>query len=377
MQDLTLVGVHDDGEHLVLAGPDGQRFRVRVDEPLRAAVRRDRPRLGQLQIELENTLRPRDIQARIRAGESAEQIAAESGLPVEHVRRYEGPVLAEREFVVRQARAVRMRGLSRSDGTVPTLGDLVGERLAAREVEHGEGSWDAWRTEDGSWLVTLVFAAGTRERRARWIYDAQRRQVVPQDDEARWLTDNEPAKAHPGAAVHRRLVPLRSTDGTAPAEGRSHDRVYDIEADGEIRPADRAEHPLTPAAAWPSASTVDLLDSLRERRGRRQRPIEDIAELDEDLLPPAAHPPFSRPEEATDAEVLALPEPGVPASVGARGAIAAPEPSGTASSTTGATVPPGGEPAAGGERPTPTPSRRGKRASVPSWDDIVFGGRRE
>ena len=198
MQDLTLVGVHDDGEHLVLAGAEGQRFRVRVDEPLRAAVRRDRPRLGQLQIEQDGRLRPRDIQARIRSGESAEQIAADSGVAIEHIRRYEGPVLAEREFVVRQARAVRLRGVSRLDGTVPTLGELVTERLAVREVEHGEGSWDAWRTEDGTWIVTLAFTAGTRQRQAQWAYNAQLRHVTAQDDEARWLTENETPGSSPG-----------------------------------------------------------------------------------------------------------------------------------------------------------------------------------
>src|SRR4051812_50040957 len=97
MHDLTLVGVHDDGEHLVLVGSDGQRYLLTVDEPLRAAVRRDRARLAQLQIEKTNTLRPRDIQAKIRSGCTAEEVADEAGVPVEHVRRDEGAGLAERE----------------------------------------------------------------------------------------------------------------------------------------------------------------------------------------------------------------------------------------------------------------------------------------
>lgn len=400
MQDLTLVGVHDDGEHLVLAGAEGQRFRVRVDEPLRAAVRRDRPRLGQLQIEMDGRLRPREIQARIRAGESAQDIADDAGLPLEHVRRYEGPVLAEREFVVRQARAVRLRGVSRLDGTVPTLGELVTERLAAREVEHGEGSWDAWRTEDGTWIVNLMFTAGTRERRAQWTFNPQLRHVVAQDDEARWLTENETvSEASPGAAIHRRLVPLRPTD----SPDRSADRIYDIEADGGVRPSENA------SPAWPAASTVDLLDTLRERRGRRQRPLEDLSDFEDDTLPPAAHPPRSRPELATDAEVLTLPD--SPVTVHLPSPTLAPQPagatpaagsdsrsasgSGSALGTSGSTgpsrpvhhgpppPPPAPEPAAAEAAPTPPPAtpapptRRSKRASVPSWDDIVFGGRRE
>src|SRR3954451_22837597 len=103
MHDLTLVGVHDAGEHLMLAGSDGQRYLLRVDEPLRAAVRRDRARLAQLQIEPTNTLRPRNNEAKTRSGRTADEVAEEAGAAVEHVRRYEGPVLAEREFVARQA----------------------------------------------------------------------------------------------------------------------------------------------------------------------------------------------------------------------------------------------------------------------------------
>jgi hypothetical protein len=313
-----------------------------------------------LQIERDGALRPRDIQARIRAGQSAEEIADEFGLPVEHVRRYEGPVLAEREFVVRQARAVRMRAITRFDGTVPTLGELVAERLAAREVEHGDGSWDSWRTDEGIWMVALNFAAGTRQRRACWSYDAQLRHVSPQDDEARWLTDAEPAGPGPGAAVHRRLVPLRT--GAEPVQ----DHLYDVEEDGGIRPAE--DTPTAPP--WPAASTVDLLDSLRERRGRRQRPMPEGPEeagADPDFLqaprptglapfPPPAHPAPSHPQDVTDAEVLALPDAPAPIAAPANHAEAAPP------------EPP---------QPPQQPTRRGKRASVPSWDDIVFGGRRE
>src|SRR5665647_1812224 len=92
MSELTLVGLHDDGEHVVLEGPDGQRFRVRIDEALRATVRRDRPQLAQVRAELAASVPPREIQARIRAGASAEEIAEQSGMPVEIIRRYDGPM---------------------------------------------------------------------------------------------------------------------------------------------------------------------------------------------------------------------------------------------------------------------------------------------
>jgi hypothetical protein len=419
MQDLKLVGVHDDGEHLVLSTLDGQKYLLAVDDPLRAAVRLDRARLGQLQIQTEGRLRPRDIQARIRAGQTAEEVAEAAGLPVEHVRRFEGPVLAEREFVVRQAQAVRVRQGGR--GASAALGELVGERLAARAVEDDAQSWDAWRGDDGVWVVALTFTAGSRERQARWSYDAQLRHVTPRDDEARWLTEDDVEE--PGQR-HRRLTPVgngrRDLDplgaDAPPHDGPIRDRVYDVEADGAVRPVDEPR----PAVA---NATVDLLESLRERRGRRQRtsPPGDpelaggslTTDLDAALHtgggprpgsrgepfdePPSAHPPASRPDLAEDAEVLALtdaegvntldpyddfaPRIPVPAPASASGA-----PSVTPSvvqpvvSTTGGQAGGQGASASGGsdepgnERPS---ARRARRPSVPKWDDIVFGSRRE
>ncbi len=90
MQDLRLIGVHEDGQHLLLADADGGRYRLPLDEPLRAAARRDRPRLGQLQIEMSGGMRPREVQALIRRGLSAEEVAERSGWPVEKVHRFEG-----------------------------------------------------------------------------------------------------------------------------------------------------------------------------------------------------------------------------------------------------------------------------------------------
>lgn len=353
MHDLRLVGVHDDGEHLVLTGTDGQRFRLAIDETLRAAVRRDRARLGQLQIEIEGRVRPRDIQARIRAGETAQEIAHSAGLPIEHVRRYEGPVLAEREHVASLARRLPTRQVA----SRPPFGELVTERLTARGVDAQAATWDAWRREGSTWTVQLSFRAGSKDRVAQWAYDVQRSHLEPLDDEARWLS-----------------APTASQDGPLPGVRRlaAVERVYDVEADGGVRlaggapDADAAEE----EAPEPAARTLDLLDALRDRRGRRQPvlPLEDDAAVE---LPPAAHPPASAPHEAVDAEVLALPEPaaGDEASAGAGDADDSTEADGAG----GADAAP--EPADAGA-PRPSRSRR-RRATVPSWDEIVFGAKRE
>ena len=372
MHDLQLVGVHDDGEHLVLTGGDGQRYRVRIDEPLRAAVRRDRARLGQLQIEMGGTLRPRDIQARIRAGESAEDVAASSGLPLEHVRRYEGPVLAERSHVADLARRLPARQVSHR----PPFADLVAERLAARGVDTGSAAWDAWRRDDSTWTVQLAFRAGTKDRTAQWAYDVQRSHLEPLDDEARWLSASTAAEEGPGSS--RRLAAVS-------------ERVYDVEADGGVRPA-------AGEATAGGTHTLDLLDALRGRRGRRQplvveddgaeqgpQPVEtespdaaDPRAVPDEELPPPAHPPASRPEEASDADVLALPEV-EEADAATDAAEADVDATDTDATDTDATDAEPRRAEARGRRAqgAARSSSRNRRASVPSWDEIVFGAKRE
>jgi len=408
MQDLRLVGVHDDGEHVVLQGADGGRYRLRVDEALRAAVRRDRARLGQLQIQMEAQLRPRDIQARIRAGESAEDVAAAGGLTLEHVRRYEGPVLAERAHVAGLARRTTF---GRTAAAV-SLDDVVVTRLTARAVDPEGARWDAWREEEGGWTVQVEFVAGGRGRVARWGFDPGSRSLSARDDEARWLSEEEPAE--PGPLPSRRLV---SVEGGRPGA----ERVYDVEADGGVRTAERAraERPDGPSGA----RTGDLLDALDAQRGVRGGPPgpeeEDtapdptVAPRVDALLadPPPAHPADSAPHEHEDRTVLPAPprrartpvpadaaQPDAPSSDtpeqddapqddAPREDTAATDPvSADPVSADPVAVDPAADDGAAPDAqaaPTPAPRKRnrarsrGSRPAVPSWDDIMFGTKKD
>src|SRR5690625_4582877 len=184
MRELELDGIHDDAEHVILVDSDGERYTLRIDEALRAAVRRDRPALGMIQAAGAAPRRPREIQAMLRSGRSAEDIAEVSQVPLDHVRRYEGPVLAEREWAAQRARAFPVgRG-------GPSLDEVVTERLAARQATE-DTAWDAWRRPDGSWTLELSFSAAGRTRQAHWMADLDNRTVSALDDEARWITDEE------------------------------------------------------------------------------------------------------------------------------------------------------------------------------------------
>ena len=102
MRQLRLVGLAEDGDSLLLESPTGESYRLLLDERVRAACRGDLTRLGQIEIESDNPLRPREIQARVRAGESAEQVAASAGMPLDRVLRFAYPVLQERSRVIAQ-----------------------------------------------------------------------------------------------------------------------------------------------------------------------------------------------------------------------------------------------------------------------------------
>ncbi|WP_225754578.1 septation protein SepH [Actinotalea sp. Marseille-Q4924] len=391
MGELTLVGLHEDGEHVLLESPDGRRFRLPIDDALRAAVRRDRAQLEQARAELSGSLPPREIQARIRAGARAEDVAADAGMPVELVRRYEGPVLAEREFVVGQARATRIG----HDPGAPVLGDLVTDRLATRGVGAADLAWDAFRPSNGRWTVEVSFSVGGSPRSACWTFDGSARTVRAEDDEARWLSETDLGDA---PIPRRHLAAVRASG--------------EVDVDAALRPL-LASVDLSPAAPEPEPedpmhATAALLDDLTDRRGVRQQvEVTDDEDDDEafegfgpqhafdfdnpDLTVPAAHPPHSRPDLAVDARVLPMPTGSRPAGDGPGGSTgedATDEPA-TPDAEETSDVPPGrGDRAtatsseAGGDRgPAPRApgaarprSKRG-RASVPSWDEIVFGAK--
>ncbi|WP_326566523.1 septation protein SepH [Amycolatopsis rhabdoformis] len=169
MRALRVVGLHEDGKSIVLEDPASRtRFLLPADETLRAAARGDIARLGQIQIELESQMRPREIQARIRAGESVEQVASSAGVSEQRVERFAYPVLLERS---RTAELAQSAHPVREDGPdVQTLGEVIAYAFGVRGHDYGQARWDSWRGDDGKWVVVLQWKAGRSDNRAHWSF---------------------------------------------------------------------------------------------------------------------------------------------------------------------------------------------------------------
>jgi hypothetical protein len=184
MQELRLVAVSEDGSYAILAVPGRSgRFLLPIDDRLRTVAKGQFSRLAQYEIEVENPLRPKEIQDRIRAGETADEIADAAGIPPDKIRRFEGPILAERQYQAEQAQRATIRGHGDS-GPGPRLGDVVGERLSRAGVSSDGTEWDSRKRPDGNWQIHLQFSLGGTTGTAEWIYDPRRRHVIPDDDQA-------------------------------------------------------------------------------------------------------------------------------------------------------------------------------------------------
>jgi hypothetical protein len=440
MQDLRLVAANENGTHLVLRSPAGDKYLLSIDERLRAAVRGDRARLGQLEIEHDGQLRPRDIQARIRAGATAEQVAASAGVPVERVRRFEGPVLAEREHMAQMAQRGAVRRPDQPEGRPATLAEALAARLDPLRIKPEDLGWDSWRRDDGRWLVQLAVELTEDDTcHARFLYDPRARTVCAENDEGRWLAgelEQRPARApfvprlaerpaddateaptgvpasirgeHPAGrrlpdAPTRRNAPESARPAPAAVADRPAPDVVAARSVPDVvatRPAPDviARHaPAAPSSAAPPAPSPHSAPAARGTGPRPTAPEAPAARTSvpavdtrprrvpalDFLVPPVPDGPVEQPTPPRREPANRGParRPGIRADVLARpqrrSVMDLPPATGTAAREE--------EPAE--ERRTGTHDGRGlltgassggrsRRASVPSWDDILFGTRR-
>jgi hypothetical protein len=196
MRPVRFVALSEDGQALVLADEVGRLLTLPIDDRVSTLLRPDRATATTPQFanDAGTQLAPRDIQARIRSGESAEDVARIAGVPVDRVLRYAGPVLQERAMLAQHARRTRLKTSDKG----ATLAEVVDGRLSQHGVELEKVSWDAYRRDDGTWRVIATWPSGKSNATAVWELDKARQLVAPQDDMAHYLCG-----APTGADAHR------------------------------------------------------------------------------------------------------------------------------------------------------------------------------
>lgn len=284
MQELKVIGVESGA--LVAAGGDGVRFRIAIDEVLRSSLRQRPPEIPD-----EKKPSPRQIQALIRSGLSAEDVAQTTDASLEYIQRFEGAILAERNFIVSQALAVPVHTAGDLDPLEggASFGEVIRDRLAALNAT--EESWTSWKEEDGDWIVRLSFTVDEIEHDARWTFEPKKLLLAPSSSEAMTLsqhTDEPPTLIPrlravgkpPGEVDESRFDSgaFRFT-GREAQEGRQLEPVpQDQGSVPAARPMVSQENAASHAAINRSAddapldssATADLLDTLRRRRGERE-----------------------------------------------------------------------------------------------------------
>ena len=392
MQDLKIVGVEDGA--LVVETAGGERHRLVMDDSFRQALRR--------QSDAGTTTRkaaPRIIQSFIRQGMSAEDVARETGASVEYVRKFEGPVVAEREHVVRSAMKVPVHTAIEVDpmGQGTLFGQVIEDRLES--LGASDVRWSSWKEQLGGWVVKVAFTSEEIDHDARWAYDPKKHSLSPANNEAITLSQQgeirgaliprlralppEAADTHQEEGVTRfdsgafRLIePTASTtQDTAPQAWEAPRRDEGAAVAHLGRQGNHPAGSQQPARAAQAElnETADLLEALRRRRGER----ESVPREDEGDDAADASPSDSPSHSTRGGEPLTRPRGGQRGAASTRSAM----PGIGRSETTrdrprddaddeGLRTPGGAESRGSGK----ASGRRG-RTAMPSWDEIVFGAR--
>lgn len=327
MAKLRFTGRSGDGKRLLLVDESGQEHSLAIDARLRRALSGAPESNGQLEIPMESSLRPRDIQARIRAGETPESVAHAAGTSVEKIMPFAAPVMAERAHVAQRAQLASVRRRSGESGA-RTLGEAVSAHLRSHNVDPTAVEWDAWRREDGRWTLTAMYDVGGRAGTGTCSPDPRGSYVPADADEARWLvgdaspsattTETAAEAADDLAAARQRRL---SAVGEEPAFG---DDAIEMVSDGDSGSE-------SPAGFYAESATETTMELGETPLGTEQPHLDD-----ETADHPAGDHPADDPVDPSGGPTADEPE------------AEAPEPR--------------------------RPAKKRGRASVPSWDEIMFGG---
>jgi hypothetical protein len=404
VRELHVVAVSEDGRHVVLAGKRGATkggFRVALDDRLSAAMRGELPRPGD---EVVPDLSPKEIQARLRNGETVERIAMSAGVPLARVERYAGPVQGEMQRIIDAARSSYLvRG--RLGRSVVSLGTAVDVALTQGQGLLPEDSdWTTYRLDDGSWLVTVSWYARKRNRTASWRYEPHTKAITASDPQSAALghLDTEaptpaprkrPAPAAAAQPKARRPVAKKAAPKKAVAK-----KAVAKKAVAKKAVVKKAAAKKAPVKKAPTKASVNK--AAAKKVVAKKVVAKKVAAQKAPVTKAAAKPVAKKVAAKVAAKVVAKPAPikkAAPARTAPNAAKAAKKAAPRKAAVRKVAAVPV-QPVAAVVRPAarkppaeavpakralrvvtdldtaaPTPRSPGKRASVPAWADVLLG----
>jgi hypothetical protein len=319
MKDIRFLG--SDGDFLLLEDSEGQKFRLLLDQPLRSAIKNEAPQTLD-----QPRLSPREIQEEIRVGRSIEDIVQASGAPVDYVMKFAQPVLDELNHAVLNALTVRLEvpGDRFNNPTTREFGEIIKARLASSGA--GIEKWSAMKAPEHGFYIYCEYELDSRQNKATWLYDPKRLALIPENEAAISLSSGDRIAT---PAPKLRTVQTPASDFTS----NLADTVEIVRDLPQVVPV-----PIETVTAPPAAisDTADLLEALRKKRNEREMLEEQEQAPQTDFL--SVVPDFEEQESFAEEDVNQDPQEIAPSA--------------------------------------PPASKRG-RASIPSWDEIVFGTKTE
>jgi len=194
--ELQLVGRTGDGSAIELADASGAKFSLPITENLKSAL--TQPRLVSVApVDERPSFGVKEIQARLRAGESMGSISRTTDWPIEKIEKFSGPILQERAYVIETA----LKSYLRREASSPTLGEAAEVQLSNHGVDMDAVEWNTHRNVDGTWNVVVQYPNIDGTAEANWNFELGNRILTANDDSARWIS-GDAKESRPRTATH-------------------------------------------------------------------------------------------------------------------------------------------------------------------------------
>ena len=378
MRDLRLI--ESDENSIVLETADGEKFKLEVDHSVKTAIR-----TAGAKPTSSSDLSPRDIQDRVRSGQSIDEIVTETGADAGFVETFALPVIDELQHMVASARSVRLTipGDRFNDDSQIEFGELVDRRL----TDNGATSlvWSSKRAESAVWLVSVSFELAGNYGVASWLFDPRKVELTAEDETASALSVLEgnpgplpksrfatepPAAFRKKEPASHKSTSAPSSEAVAPVIDLAAAREPQIEAvvashdaAAELRDPEPAVMNVTTLQFKAEPVSQPLLESELEET---ETVIDEVEVI---LVEEQEEVDFIEPDDLVEVvEVVEIVE--------STDLVDEPAIEDVPEADIADDVPPAQPPQEAVEPPTSTGSigiaKKG-RASMPSWDEIVFG----